>query len=223
MRHRITATASAAALALALLAPTAGAQIVTNGSFESGSPDPCPGSFSGIGSTEITGWTIGSGNMDWICTLWTADDGLRSLDMNGGIAGSIFQDVGGLAPGALYRLSFAMAENFFGGFGGNDEKTMTVSIGSLDFGTFTFNNPAATPTDMGWITFTEDFTANAGTMRLLFASTHTSGCCTGPALDDVSIVLLRPAAPGVVPEPATVALVGGGLLALAGVARRRRA
>jgi hypothetical protein len=43
----------------------------------------------------------------------------------------------------------------------------------------------------------------------------------GWGIDDVRIDLVTPQA--AVPEPTTVALVGGGLLALAGIARRRRA
>ena len=213
MRHSIVVLA--AGLALASSAPAAGAQVV-NGSFESpGTTLGCPSFFGGVVGTTITGWTVGSGNVDYICSLWTADDGVMSLDMNGSAAASIYQDVA-LTPGASYRLSFAMGENFFAG---PNPKTMDVTIGSLPTWSFSFDNPAATAADMGWATNTVDFVANAATMRLTFAST-TAECCWGPALDDVSIALISPTA---VPEPATVALLGAGLGVLGVAMRRRRA
>ena len=212
MRHR--SAALFAALAASALAPGAGAQIVTNGSFET--PPAPAGSFTTLSGNAITGWTISANNVDHIgAGFWQHADGSQSLDMNGNAGpATLFQDLT-LNPGDLYRLSFAMSEN---SAGGPDIKTMTVSIGSFDFGTFAFDNPAESFQNMNWQTFTRDFTANAGTMRLTFTST-TGQCCAGPALDAVSVTRLRGTA---VPEPATVALFGGGLGLLGVVARRRR-
>jgi hypothetical protein len=71
------------------------------------------------------------------------------------------------------------------------------------------------PTDIGGLL------ATAATTRLEFRSTTTSDCngagpACGPALDAVSVTLVA------VPEPATLALVGGAL-ALGALVRRRRA
>jgi choice-of-anchor C domain-containing protein len=204
---------SVAAAALFLAASSAGAQIVTNGSFET--PTAPPGSFSNQSGTSLTGWTISVGNVDLIDNgFWQAFAGSQSIDMNGSAPATLYQDIA-LTPGQTYRLGFAMAENFFGG---PATKTMDVSIGSISAGSYSFDNPAATTTNMGWQTHTFDFVANAPTMRLQFAST-TSNCCWGPALDDVSVIQLSRVA---APEPASIALFGTGLVGLV-MWRRRRA
>jgi choice-of-anchor C domain-containing protein len=210
----------AAAIGLAMVGPVAGAQIVTNGSFEveSAPSNLCTGSFRTLfaPSTVLAGWTVATGNLDWICTLWTADDGLRSLDMNGTAPARIEQTVT-LTPGATYQLSFAMAGN---AGGGPTLKTMTASIAGFSQ-SYTFDITGHSYASMGWQTFTATFVPTLASNVLAFESTVPSSNA-GPALDDVSIIQLA-GPPSTVPEPATVALVGGGLLALAGVARRRRA
>ena len=54
-------------------------QLVANGSFESGTT---PGDFIGLeaGSSGLTGWSIDTGNVDYIGTHWNAADGSRSVD-----------------------------------------------------------------------------------------------------------------------------------------------
>src|SRR5262249_44316549 len=103
-------------------------EVVVNGSFESG-VDPGMGTqLNSPDSTTITGWTVDSGNVDYIGgNRWTAGDGARCLDLSGVNAGSIKQTLSSLNIGQLYRLTFLMA--------GNNEqdpglKQMRVHIGS---------------------------------------------------------------------------------------------
>jgi hypothetical protein len=81
----------------------------TNGSFELG---PNPGSFItlGAGNTQIAGWLVSAGNIDYIGSLWQHADGSRSLDMNGSTAGAVSQTFDTNA-GAQYEVRFAMAGN----------------------------------------------------------------------------------------------------------------
>jgi choice-of-anchor C domain-containing protein len=201
-----------AALALAAAAPNASAQIVANGGFET--PTAPTNNFSTLSGSQLTGWTISQGNVDLIGPgYWQPAAGSQSLDLNGNAGpATIYQDVT-LTLGGTYRLSFAMAGNVEGP---PTLKTMTVGIGGIDLGTFSFNAAGRSPSAMGWETFTRDFTATTPTMRLTFAST-TPGCCTGPALDAVSITQVS-----TVPEPSTYALIATGIAGLGMVARRRR-
>lgn len=75
---RLTSIGFAIALMTGLPAE---ANLLTNGSFETG---PNPGSFTNFaaGSTAITGWTVSTpGNIDYIGSLWVAANGSRSLDL----------------------------------------------------------------------------------------------------------------------------------------------
>ena len=59
--------------------------LITNGSFELGANDPGLGGFAmlGVGSTDLTGWSITQNNIDWDNAFWQAADGTHSLDLNG--------------------------------------------------------------------------------------------------------------------------------------------
>jgi hypothetical protein len=67
------------------------------------------------------------------------------------------------------------------------------------------------------VAHTRLFTPTTSSVELSFESLV--GGIAGPALDDVRVTLVRGA---VIPEPATVELLGGGLGMLGLVARRRR-
>lgn len=165
----------------------------------------------GTGST-FGGWTVGAGTIDLINSAWVHHSGARSVDMNGSPGlGTIYQDIATTA-GASYDLSFWMSGN------GSDTKTMDVFFGATLAGSFTWTGSGAwSYQNMEWqLRTATGLVATAATTRLSFVST-TATVFAGPALDDVS---LTPAA--TVPEPATVALLGGGLLAVGGVAARRR-
>jgi hypothetical protein len=106
---------------------------------------------------------------------------------------------------------------------GTGIETMQIFWGAMDLGTYGWvPGPPQTTADMRWSpTDIGGLLATAATTRLEFRSTTTSDCngagpACGPALDAVSVTLVA------VPEPATLALVGGAL-ALGALVRRRRA
>lgn len=83
---------------------------VINGSFENG-PNPVLSVEIETGSTNIVGWTILSGNIDYSSARWKAADGHRSIDINGSNAGCIAQEIDGFEPNQYYELSFGLAIN----------------------------------------------------------------------------------------------------------------
>jgi choice-of-anchor C domain-containing protein len=194
---------------------------VVNGSFEDGLTDV--GTFTTINagdSTSITGWTVLTGNVDYIGSYWTAADGSRSLDLNGLEPGSIAQTITGLTAGQQYKITFDLAGN---PAGGPDPKTLQVTA-SAGSSAYSFDATNTSLTNMGWVQESFTFTADGISDQLIFASTTTdnSGNGTypfafGPALDNVSIATT--------PLPAALPLFAGGLglIGLIGNRKRRKA
>src|SRR5947199_114896 len=54
---------------------------VVNGSFEDG-PDPGGFTIYYAGATDIPGWTVTQGSIDYVGTYWQPGDGARSIDLN---------------------------------------------------------------------------------------------------------------------------------------------
>jgi choice-of-anchor C domain-containing protein len=187
---------------------SANANLITNGSFEGG-----PSSFfqqHNAISTGISGWTVTSGSIDWIGNYWEASDGINSLDMNGGSAGTILSDSFATSIGTEYVVTFDMA--------GNPNVTGVMDL-SLTINTiqnlFSFDTTGHTTTDMGWSSVSASFTAIANTTQLQFSSLEIGN--GGAALDNVVVGLADP-----VPEPATMLLFGTGLICLVGSRLRKK-
>jgi len=197
--------AAIAAMGLLAAAP-AGAVPFQNGSFETG-PNPSGFTTLGAGNTSITGWTVGGVNIDYIGTYWQPADGGRSIDLNGGGAGSIFQTFDTII-GVNYQVVFALAGN---PDGPPPIKTGTVSA-ALSSQNFSFDVTGDSRSNMGWVDTTFYFQAVAASTTLTFSSTITG--FYGPALDNVRV--------SAVPEPVTLSLLSAGLAGI-GLVRRRRA
>jgi choice-of-anchor C domain-containing protein len=214
MKRHLSAIAAATSICLC---SSANAALFQNGSFELGIANI--GQFTTLNAGDnasITGWTVGTGNIDYIGTYWTSADGNRSLDLNGTVPGSIFQTFD-VNPGQTYQVTFYLAGN---PAGGPTAKTLTTSANATIV-LSSFDTTGKTLANMGWTPVSFNFTATGSTETLTFLSTTTgdSGNSTyptafGPALDNVSVTA--------VPEPSTWAMMIFGFLGVGLVAHRRK-
>jgi choice-of-anchor C domain-containing protein len=179
----------------------------TNGGFENSPINP--GSFTTLGeiSTALTGWSIVGQGIDYIGTYWVAAEGSRSVDLSSTGAGGI-QQLFDTIPGVTYNVTFSLAGN---PVGGPAIKSVGVEIGAT-VTNFTFDTTGRSLTDMGWETRSLQFTATGTSTVLGFVSNTLTAF--GPAIDNVSV--------SAIPEPATWAMFGGGLLAVALSRRKTR-
>ncbi|MDT8280502.1 MAG: choice-of-anchor C family protein [Erythrobacter sp.] len=191
------------------LAASANAATITNGSFESYASFTTSFLALGAGSTSLDGWTIDSGSVDLIGSLWGASDGFNSLDMSGSDAGKISTTISDLIVGGRYLLSFDLAAN---PDGQPEEKGLRVDVADV-VDTFFANRSDSTRTQMNWNTVSLTFTADSTSETLMFTSSTNSAF--GPALDNVRVV-------AAIPLPATAPLFVLGFGALAMLRRRKK-
>lgn len=170
-----------AALLVAAGAGAANANLLVNGSFESG---PAPGAALAlpVGSTAVTGWVVTRAGIDYVGTLWTAAEGARSIGLNGTSPGGLAQTFPTLTN-AEYTVRCYMA--------GDPEtlpniKSMRVEAAgqSVDF--------HADITDMwawdpGWNSHVWSFTAISPSTTLEFHSLDSGDA--GPSIDSVTVAL----------------------------------
>jgi hypothetical protein len=225
VRVRLT-TLFLAVTALVVSGATARGQLITNGSFESGSNPP--GNLTNkayfAGSTDIAGWTVistpspGAAPLAWIQGNFT---GLTDNDYKPS-AGNFFLDLTGLNDngvtfggvqqtfattiGQTYQAQFDLITGS-GNSAGPIGATLTVGPASQTFTTSNGNSTAQT--------FTLNFTATttSTTLSILGASAPVGGWMLG--LDNVSVTAI--------PEPAECAVAAGAIGFVAALWFRRRA
>ena len=192
-------------------ATSANAVTLVNGSFETGTnPNVGPGFITlATGSTDIDGWTVTGGSVDYIGSYWTAQEGSRSVDLAGTSLGTLSQMLTDTVAGQSYLVSFYVSKNPDGGAA---TRTGTFTAGSQSFN-FSYSTPNDR-TNMNWELATYQFLATGTNTNLSFAADASAGCCFGPALDNVSIAA--------VPEPATWAMMIGGFGLVGGALRLAR-
>lgn len=170
-----------------------------------------------VGSTAITGWTVVFDQLAWIISPnpWglAAQEGSRFLDLTAYPAGAPF---GGIAQtfatvsGEEYDLSFSLG-TYTARWGG-PPVSILATAGDLSE-TCTVSTPSTAST---WTLCAMTFTATAPTTTLTLRGTAGFQYI---GLDNVAVTGRDLTA---VPEPATVVLLGSGLLAAVTRARKRR-
>ena len=181
-----------AALFALVCAASASAAPFQNGGFELGTPtaDPCNVALP-VGSTAITGWTVISGNVEYLTpTCWTPSEGSRSLDLvgNGSIGG--IQQTFDTVPGQTYQVIFDMAGNPSALFP-PPVKNLTVTVNGTPHN-YTFDTTAKSTANMGWISYSFLFVASSSSSTISFVSDMTGSTFAGAALDNVRVQTAGP-------------------------------
>lgn len=192
---------SKAAIALTLSFTAAIAQagivpvnLVSNPGFEDGS------------RSKATGW---SGNHRSGSAERSGMYGAM-LDREDGKFETISQTITGLTVGSHYTLSFWLKWD--------REEPGELNTFKYDFGSFKNQSLQIDPQPFYWTLISKDFTANKNSMLLKFYG-RVKDDKNAWYIDDVSLVAKN----GIVPLPATLPLMGLGLLGLGlGLARRAR-
>ena len=176
------AVAPAAPVPIEITAP----ELIVNGSFEEG-PDVEVYLPLDEKSTAIKGWTVTRGQIDYLGTHWKHADGKRSLDLHGSPGfGGVKQTIK-TEKGKTYRMTFMMAGN-----PGVATKLMTLeAFAGKASKKFEFDCTGKTIEDMGWVKQTWDFKADGDETVIEIATAMKTEEFAGPALDAVSVKLVK--------------------------------
>ena len=203
---------------LAIAGSANAANLIVNGGFNNGGSVAAPGGTfaeQGVGSNAITGWSILSGNVDWIKGYWQSADGDGfSVDLNGSAPGAIGQTISTTA-GQSYTLTFSLSGNpdAFQ----NQPRIAVIGEDGATLGNASYSlSGANSRSNMLWSSYQMYFTANSATTQISFTSGNAgNNCCYGAAIDNVAVT-------AGVPEPATWALMLVGFGGLGAALRSRR-
>jgi hypothetical protein len=192
-----------AVLALGLCGvPLSAGNIVVNGSFEL--PQISGNFYQTIlaGDPTITGWTVGGQSVDIVQGAGWSQLGTQGIDMVGTpFAGTLSQTLP-TSAGFNYLVSFWVSSN-----GAAKSQSLTVQWNGSDLAT------VDSPAQNTWTQF-EYNVLGAGSDTLSFIGSDIPGSPqAGALLDNVSVQET--------PEPASMGLIGAGLVILAGFIKRR--
>jgi choice-of-anchor C domain-containing protein len=135
-------------------------------------------------------WKVTAGDVDLIgAGFWQAAEGRQSLDLEGGVAGTIERSFD-TAIGVCYAVDYAVAGNVDGppatktGYARVTQGLLSLPLRPLRRD-FSFDTTGRTRADMGYVRKSLHFRSLASKATLTFAGTTGSGY--GPVIDDVSV------------------------------------
>ena len=191
-----------------------GTNIVSNGSFELGTPED-EGGYTRLtpGSTALTDWTVdparvsggvlpNTGDVDWTGARWEAKEGARSLELDGGpSSGGIYQDLP-TVNGQQYNIEIWYSANPDRQFVADPPPECAVmdpapaffvtwggdQLGGVEIPFSTANNTE----NMQWAHVNFAAYALSSTTRLEIASTDEPNRGCGIVVDDVSVIPVVP-------------------------------
>ena len=159
-----------------------GSNLIDNGSFERGNANV--GSYLTVkaGSDDIDSWTVTTGSVDIVGSLWAATDGVRSIDLDGVSFGGLSQAFK-TTKDKTYVVTFDLAGNRYGAPMVKRLK-VTAAGQSADFSYDLLHRPA---TKTGWATHSFQFVAKGDLTTLEFDSLDTESGYFGPVIDNVIV------------------------------------
>jgi choice-of-anchor C domain-containing protein len=162
-----------------------GKNLLVNGSFEEGPEVPGKKGFKPLdkGSTEIKGWTVIKGQIDYVKGFYAAADGKACLDLHGSPGYGGVEQTFATVKGNKYRVTFSLAAT--PGFG-PQQVGVEAAHEKKSFMVMVVAKKGAKPV---WETRTLDFVADADktTLRIYTLETKKNPK-DGPLLDQVSVV-----------------------------------
>jgi choice-of-anchor C domain-containing protein len=155
--------------------------LLVNGSFEEG-PEVKDYLPLDKGSTQIKGWTVTRGQIDYVGTFWRAAHGKRSIDLHGSPGFGGIQQTFATKKGQRYRVTFSLA-----GTPQRGVKRMAVRAAGKK-AAFRCDGTTTSSAKMGWTVHTWEFVAAGAKTTLEFHTLETEDPNAGPVLDNVSVV-----------------------------------
>ena len=169
--------------------PAGAATTLTNGTF-AGSSNNILTLYNNNGATDIPGWTVTSGSIDWIGpsnSFWdvsgTPVAGLNTIDLNGYGPGAIQSDSFTTVPGATYSVQFYLSGN-----NGSGGVAWTVDLGASGTAPSLSSISTTDQAQKGqWEQVGFWFVATSSSTAISFAGDPSNSTASGPVIADVSV------------------------------------